>query len=127
MSREGVIAVLLPATSLASHLPFADGRRLVAAGVAVAIGTDFNPNTWSEPKQLVVALASHHDVLLPAAAITAARTKEAHLNGRAAVPIVLPWRMMLFAAIVFVSRRAPSYRQELSAMLPFPRNTAGPT
>ena len=42
-------------------------------------------------------------------------------------PIVLPSRMMLFSAIAFVSRRAPSYRQELSAMLPFPRNTAGPT
>ena len=41
MSHEGVIAVLLPATSLASHIPFADGRRLVAAGVPVAIATDF--------------------------------------------------------------------------------------
>ena len=72
MSREGVIAVLLPATSLASHLPFADGRRLIAAGVPVAIGTDFNPNTWCESMQLVIALACHHNGLLPAEAITAA-------------------------------------------------------
>src|SRR5438874_1747560 len=82
MSREGVIAVLLPATSLASHLPFADGRRLVAAGVPCAIGTDFNPNTWCESMQLVIALACHHDGLLPAEAITAATINAAHAIGR---------------------------------------------
>ena len=82
MSREGVIAVVLPATSLASHLPPADGRRLVAAGVPVAIGTDFNPNTWCESMQLVIALACHHNGLLPAEAITAATINAAHAIGR---------------------------------------------
>src|SRR5207302_1518451 len=82
MSREGVVAVLLPATSLASHLPFADGRRLVAAGVPVAIGTDFNPNTWCESMQLAIALACHHNGLLPAEAITAATINAACAIGR---------------------------------------------
>jgi len=82
MSREGVVAVLLPATSLASHLPFADGRRLVAAGVPVAIGTDFNPNTWCESMQLAIAFACHHNGLLPAEAITAATINAAHAIGR---------------------------------------------
>src|SRR3989304_10595930 len=36
MARAGVVAVLLPATSLASHLPFAGGRRLRSAGGPVA-------------------------------------------------------------------------------------------
>src|SRR5207253_11424391 len=87
MSREGFVAVLLPATSLASHLPFAAGRRLVAAGVPVRIGTDFNPNTWCESMQLVIALACHHDGLLPAEAITEI--------GRAHVltPVTWPSRM----------------------------------
>ena len=82
MSHEGVIAVLLPATSLASHIPFADGRRLVAAGVPVAIGTDFNPNTWCESMQLAIALACHHNGLTPAEAITAATLNAAHAIGR---------------------------------------------
>jgi len=82
MSRAGVIAVMLPATSLASHLPFADGRRLVAAGVPVAIGTDFNPNTWCESMQLPIALACHHNGLTPAEAITAATINAAHAIGR---------------------------------------------
>jgi imidazolonepropionase len=82
MAHAGVIAVLLPATSLISHVPFADGRRLVAAGVPVAIGTDFNPNTWCESMQLAIALACHHNGLAPAEAITAATINAAHGIGR---------------------------------------------
>ncbi len=82
MAAAGVIATLLPATSLASRMPFADGRRLIAAGVPVALGTDFNPNCWCESMQLVVALACHHNGLLPAQAITAATINAACAIGR---------------------------------------------
>ncbi|HEX9340742.1 MAG TPA: imidazolonepropionase [Thermoplasmata archaeon] len=83
MARAGVIGVLLPATSLASRLPFADGRRLVAAGVPVALGTDFNPNCWCESLQLAAALACHHNGLVPAEAIVASTINAAHAVGRA--------------------------------------------
>jgi len=83
MARAEVVAVLLPATSLSSHLPFADGRRLVAAGVPVAIGTDFNPNCWCESMQLAIALACHHNGLLPAEAIVGSTINAAHAIGRA--------------------------------------------
>ncbi len=82
MARAGVIATLLPATSLASRMPFADGRRLLAAGVPVALGTDFNPNAWCESMQLVIALACHHNGLLPAQAIMAATVNAAYAVGR---------------------------------------------
>ena len=82
LAQAGVIATLLPATCLASMMPFADGRRLIAAGVPVALGTDFNPNCWCESMQLVVALACHHNGLLPAQAITAATINAAHAIGR---------------------------------------------
>ena len=82
LAAAGVIATLLPATSLASRMPFADGRRLLAAGVPVALGTDFNPNAWCESMQLVIALACHHNGLLPAQAITAATVNAAHAVGR---------------------------------------------
>ena len=82
MARAGVIATLLPATSLASRMPFADGRRLIAAGVPVALGTDFNPNCWCESMQFAIALACHHNDLLPSQAITAATVNAAHAIGR---------------------------------------------
>ncbi len=82
LAGAGVIATLLPATSLASRMPFADGRRLLAAGVPVALGTDFNPNCWCDSMQLVIALACHHNGLLPAQAITAATINAAWAVGR---------------------------------------------
>lgn len=84
MARAGVIGVLLPSTSLTSQLPYADGRRLVSAGVPIALGTDFNPNTWCESMQLVIALACHHNGLVPAEAIVAATVNAAHAVGRGA-------------------------------------------
>ncbi len=82
MAQAGVIATLLPATSLASKMPYADGRRLLAAGIPVALGTDFNPNCWCESVPLVIALACHHNGLLPAQAITAATINAACAVGR---------------------------------------------
>lgn len=83
LARAAVVGVLLPATSLASRLPFADGRRLVAAGVPVALGTDFNPNCWCESMQLAIALACHHNGLTSAQAIVASTINAAHAVGRA--------------------------------------------
>jgi len=82
MARAGVVAVLLPTTSLTSNLSFADGKRLVAAGVPVALGTDFNPNCWCDSMQLVIALACHHNGLTPAEAIVATTINAAHAIGR---------------------------------------------
>src|SRR5439155_687161 len=79
-----VVPTFLGAHAIPSEF---DGRPegyidLVAAGVPVAIGTDFNPNTWCESMQLVIALACHHNGLLPAEAITAATINAAHAIGR---------------------------------------------
>lgn len=82
MARAGTIGVLIPATSLSSRTPFADGRRLVSAGVAVALATDFNPNCWCESMQFAIALACHKSNLLPAEAITAATINAAFAVGR---------------------------------------------
>jgi imidazolonepropionase len=82
--RAGVIGVLLPATSLASRMPFADGRRMIDAGIPVALGTDFSPNCWCASMQLVLALACHHNGLTPAQAVVAGTLNAAHAVGRAA-------------------------------------------
>ncbi|MFV8751973.1 imidazolonepropionase [Nannocystaceae bacterium ST9] len=69
----GVVAVLLPGTSLVLGKPFADGRALIEAGVAVAIATDCNPGSCAfENLAMVVGLACYGCKLSPAEAIVAA-------------------------------------------------------
>jgi imidazolonepropionase len=69
----GVVATLLPGTSLVLGKPFADGRALVRAGVPVAVATDCNPGSCAlEVLSLVLALACYGNRLSPAEALTAA-------------------------------------------------------
>ena len=82
MGEKGVIGVLLPATSLAAKLPFADARRVIGAGVPVALGTDLNPGSWNESIQSVMALATHRLGMYPEEAVTAATVNAAFAVGR---------------------------------------------
>lgn len=79
MAAAGTMAVLLPGTAFFLGLPFARARRMIELGVAIAIGTDFNPGTsptCSIP--MVIALACIGMRLSPAEAITAATINAAH-------------------------------------------------
>lgn len=68
----GVVATLLPGTSLVLNKPFADGRAMVDDGLAVAVATDCNPGSCPmENLGLVLALACHGCRLTPAEAICA--------------------------------------------------------
>lgn len=69
----GVVAVLLPGTSLVLGKPFADGRALVEAGVPIAVATDCNPGSCAfENLAMVLALACYGNRLSPTEAICAA-------------------------------------------------------
>lgn len=81
MAERSAIAVLLPASSLASRIPFAKGRHFVEMGVPVALGTDFSPNCWTESMALTISLAVHQLGLTPAEALTAATINAAHAVG----------------------------------------------
>jgi imidazolonepropionase len=82
MASRGVVGVLLPGTPFTSPgLPFPDGRRIVEAGVPLALGTDLNPNAWLESMQLVLAMASYRLRLFPAEAIAAATINAAAALG----------------------------------------------
>ncbi|WAS94652.1 imidazolonepropionase [Nannocystis punicea] len=68
----GVVATLLPGTSLVLGKGFADGRALVKAGVPVAVATDCNPGSCAlESLSMVLALACYGNRLSPAEAVTA--------------------------------------------------------
>ena len=46
MAAVGTAAVLLPTTAQLLHLQPPPARRMLDAGVIVALGTDFNPNAY---------------------------------------------------------------------------------
>ncbi|QNU18581.1 MULTISPECIES: imidazolonepropionase [Geobacillus] len=84
MADRGVIGVLLPGTAFFLMTKAADARRLIDAGVPVALATDCNPGsspTVSLP--LVMTLACLHMRMTPAEAIAAATINAAHAIGRA--------------------------------------------
>ncbi len=84
MADGGVIGVLLPGTAFFLMTQAADARRLIDAGVPVALATDCNPGsspTVSLP--LVMTLACLHMRMTPAEAIAAATINAAHAIGRA--------------------------------------------
>lgn len=45
MARAGTVAVLLPGTAFVLDEPYPPARKLIEAGVPVALGTDFNPGS----------------------------------------------------------------------------------
>jgi imidazolonepropionase len=84
LSDNGVVAVLLPAAAFGLMIGrFADARKMIDAGVAVALGTDLNPSCWVESQQLVIAFACHLMRMTSAEAITAATINAAHAVGLA--------------------------------------------
>jgi imidazolonepropionase len=72
LREAGVVAILLPGTSLVIGKPYADGRAMIEAGVAVAVATDCNPGSCAfENLAMVLALACYGNRLSPAEAVCA--------------------------------------------------------
>jgi imidazolonepropionase len=82
--RQGrTIAVLLPGVSFFLRNPFAPARKLIDAGIPVAIASDFNPGScMSFSMPLMMTIACTQMSMTPEEAITATT-----LNGAAAIGI----------------------------------------
>ncbi len=85
LAEAGTTAVLLPGASFFLRQPGdAPARRLVEAGVPVALATDFNPGTCpAEALSAILPFASLRLGLEPAEVITAATLNAAHSLGLA--------------------------------------------
>ena len=83
MAQAGVIAVLLPGTVYFLHMQrYARARDMIAAGVPVALATDFNPGScMTESMPLIMNMACTQMRMLPAEAITAATINAAWAIG----------------------------------------------
>ncbi len=84
MARSGVTAVLIPGASFFLMSPDRPpARRMIEAGVPVALATDLNPGTClTESMPLILVLACLHLKLTVAEALTAATLNAAHCLGR---------------------------------------------
>lgn len=73
LASSGVVATLLPGAEFSTRSPYPDGRRLIDAGVVVALASDCNPGTsYTTSMPLMVALGVRECGLTPAEAIRAA-------------------------------------------------------
>ena len=79
----GVVAVLVPAAEFSTSSAYAPARRLVDAGVTVALATDCNPGTsFTTSMSFVIALGCREQRLTPLEALRAATSGGAAALGQ---------------------------------------------
>ncbi|HEX17448.1 MAG TPA: imidazolonepropionase, partial [Thermoplasmatales archaeon] len=82
LSRSRTIAVLLPATVFSlMGKDFAPARKLIDSGCAVALGTDLNPNCYTENMQFVIQLACFYMRMRVEEALVASTVNSAYSIG----------------------------------------------
>ena len=81
-ARTTTVPTVLPGTSFFLNMPYAPARKLINAGLAVAIASDYNPgSTPSGDMKFAMSLACIKMRLCPAEALNAATINAAHAMG----------------------------------------------
>ena len=83
MAQHGTVAGVLPITSVFSRLPFAPAKKMLDAGVRVALATDFNPGTSPTVNFPLILTLGVSELRLSAAEAIVAAT----VNGAAALAL----------------------------------------
>ncbi|MDN5851971.1 MAG: imidazolonepropionase [Actinomycetia bacterium] len=105
MAQTGVTATLLPGVEFSTRSPYPDARRLLAAGVTVALASDCNPGScYTSSMPLCVALAVREMGMSPAEAVWSATA-----GGAAALRRTDVGSLASGARADFVVLDAPSY------------------
>lgn len=87
----GTVATLLPGVEFSTKHPYPSGRRLIDAGVTVAIASDCNPGScYTSSLPFCIALAVREMRMTPAEAVWAATAGGAAALGRTDVGRVVP-------------------------------------
>jgi imidazolonepropionase len=91
LADSGTIATLLPGVEFSTRSPYPDARRLLDAGVRVALASDCNPGScFTSSLPLCVALAVREMGMTPAEAVYAATAGGAAALGRSDVGVLTP-------------------------------------
>ena len=107
----GVVTTLLPAADFCTRTPYPDARRLLDAGVTVALATDCNPGTsYVTSMPLVIALAVRELAMTPAEALWAATAGGAKALRRSDIGRLAPGARADFAVLDAPSHAHLAYR-----------------
>ncbi|HLH82816.1 MAG TPA: imidazolonepropionase [Trebonia sp.] len=91
LASSGTVATLLPGAEFGTRQPYPDARRLLDAGVVVALATDCNPgSSYTTSMPFCVALAVRDMRMTPAEAVWAATAGGARALRRADVGYLAP-------------------------------------
>ncbi|TWP34197.1 imidazolonepropionase [Leekyejoonella antrihumi] len=107
LAGSDTVATLLPGVEFSTRSPYPDARRLVDAGVDVALASDCNPGTcYSSSMPLMVALAVREMGMSPEEAVYAATAGSARSLRREDIGGIRPGTSVQHLAVL----SAPSYR-----------------
>ncbi|MFJ4038258.1 imidazolonepropionase [Microbacterium sp. NPDC090007] len=91
LAGSGTVATLLPGVEFSTRQPYPDARRLLDAGVTVALASDCNPgSSFTGSMPLMIALAVREMGMTPAEAVWAATAGGARALRRDDVGILAP-------------------------------------
>jgi imidazolonepropionase len=112
LADSDTIGTVLPGTTFSLRIPAADARRLVKAGVALAVATDLNPGSSAiESMGVVIGLACLHGGLSPSEAFVAATINAAFSLDRAdRVGSLLPGKQADLVVLGVPDHRCVPYR-----------------
>jgi imidazolonepropionase len=106
LASGDTVATLLPGVEFSTRQPYPDARRLLDAGVTVALATDCNPGTcYSSSMSICIALAVREMRMTPAEAVRAAT-----VGGAAALRRADVGHLGVGARADLSVLEAPSYR-----------------
>jgi imidazolonepropionase len=105
LAGSNTVATLLPGVEFSTRQPYPDARRLINAGVTVALASDCNPgSSFTSSMAFCVAVAVRDMGMTPAEAVWAATA-----GGAAALRRTDVGHLAAGARADFVALRAPSY------------------
>jgi imidazolonepropionase len=82
LAESQTIGILLPGTPFVLNSQYPQARKMIDAGVPLALATDFNPNCMTESMQFIISLACMKLRMTQAEAISASTVNAAHAIGR---------------------------------------------
>jgi imidazolonepropionase len=111
LAAGDTVATLLPGAEFSTRAPYPDARRLLDAGVTVALATDCNPGTsYTSSMPFVIALAVREMKLTPDEAVWAATAGGARALRRQDIGRVVPGARADLAVLDAPSRLHLAYR-----------------
>jgi imidazolonepropionase len=111
LAQSGTVATLLPGVEFSTRQPYVDARRLVDAGIQVALASDCNPGScFTSSLPFCIALAVRDMGLTPTEAVWAATVGGAAALGRSDVGHLRPGAAADFAVLDAPSHIHLAYR-----------------